>query len=202
MFAFSILYSTNQWVLSALYQDPRFSLVVDGDTISWVGCLASLTTASYGPIPLWWILGGDVLGPRSIFSSQRRLFLIRPSSLSFGMLLNNMLLPNNNLEIFLPFLTCLLIRILLSGRPVPSLLLSFTCLLRATQLGVLSVWLHPFMSPSSLCGIRTLTRLFFVCTYSCMWQLQLSLRICRGLVLGSPVDTKMLRFLMLNYHGI
>ena len=70
-----------------------------------------------------------MLGPHSIFSSQRRLFLIRTSSLNFDMLLDNMLLPNNNLE-FHPFLICLLIRILLLGRPVPFLLLSSTSLLR------------------------------------------------------------------------
>lgn len=91
--------------------------------------------------PLWWTLGGGMLGPHSIFSSQRRLFLIRPS-LNFDMLLDNMLLPNN-LEFFLPFLMCLLIRILLSGRPVPSLLLSSTCLLRSP-----STWCLFSMAPS------------------------------------------------------
>lgn len=44
--------------------------------------------------------------------------------------------------------------------------------------------------------------IYAVCTYSCVWQLQLSLGIGRGLVLGSPVDTKMLRPLMLKYNGI
>lgn len=190
MFAFSILYSTTQWVLSALYQDPRFSLVAGGDTVSWVGCLAGLTTASYCPIPLWWTLGGGMPGPHNIFSSQRRLFLIRPSSLNFDMLFDNMLLPNNNLEFFLPLLMCLLIRILLLEDLFPLYYCPSLVCWDLPQLGVFSVWLHPFMSSSSLCGARTLTRLIFVCTYSCMWHLQLSLGICRGLVLGSPVDSK------------